>query len=417
MHRQRPNVRGPGRAAGSREADERTTAAQPKATFVSRHAGFVKKSIDQLAVLKELNGLLCLSGAPAIACGVCASSLTWAPTAGDVTLHELPSFALIASFSPHTKGAASHFSISSNVSKVDGRAPEIHSTLAAACRRRLVLLRWLDGEWRTPHEVALPHQIRSMSFASSERTRQINLVAGFSTGEYGIVYMPSTSSSGSAASQPTLSELFVPRIPQSSAPAQSSTQDSPTATSAPSTSFGLGSFGKSANIFSGALALGGRKLAENRVALVPRWKGKRPARENERAGAVAWLYDDHLWVNGEDDLEDQVLVVRNGESMLKAQNIQMLTPLQSRHGHSHPQDISPDGKEARNLCDVLQVRSATSPRCSLTSSHWRRRTTSADHRSSSMRPTLSRWCRSCRSRIPTKTKKGHRRRAPAQQDC
>lgn len=36
--------------------------APPAATFVSRHDGFSKKSIEQLGVIKELNALVCLSG-------------------------------------------------------------------------------------------------------------------------------------------------------------------------------------------------------------------------------------------------------------------------------------------------------------------------------------------------------------------
>lgn len=37
--------------------------APPSATLVSRHVGFSKKSIEQLGVIKELNALVCITGA------------------------------------------------------------------------------------------------------------------------------------------------------------------------------------------------------------------------------------------------------------------------------------------------------------------------------------------------------------------
>ena len=82
-----------------------------------------------------------------------------------------------------------------NTSNTNAQA--LVTTLAVGCRRRLVLFSWHDEEWQDPTEVALPHQVRSMTFPTSD-----NIFLGFSTGDYGVV---SLATHGNAA---TLGELF-----------------------------------------------------------------------------------------------------------------------------------------------------------------------------------------------------------------
>ncbi|ORY62729.1 hypothetical protein BCR35DRAFT_308965 [Leucosporidium creatinivorum] len=271
-----------------------TSISPPSATLVSKHEGFCKKAVDQLGVIKELNGLLCLSG-------------------GDLTLHSLPTFALLSSFSAQSRGAASLFALStyihqppaapprrSNTSRAAPMAPsspEIRTTLALACRRRLVLLAWIDGAWQTPSELALPHQIRGMAF--DER----KIVAGFSTGEYGIITLPAAKAAASEA--PSLGELFTPTMPA--------------VEKAKAIPAGLGGLGNVMGLGAlGGLSLGAKKLEKNGVVAVPRaGKGKAKddgGKSSDGATSGAWLWGKEWgWEDEEKEKETkegEVLVVR-----------------------------------------------------------------------------------------------------------
>lgn len=227
----------------------------------------------------------------------CCDRTASVDTGGDVSLHEFPSFDLLSSFSSHTKGAASLFSTSTLVhhpahklnqtartpdTKTSSLPPEVHTTLAIAARRRLVLLTWIDGSYETPAELALPHQIRGMAF--DERA----LVAGFSTGEYGVVSLPVP---GSTAA-PTMGELFSVALP--TAIDQKSRAGSVT----------LGGFGL------GALGLGSRKIDKNDVLSVPRMqKGKQ--KDETGSSNTDWLWSvDSGWPEPGSDAAGEVFVVR-----------------------------------------------------------------------------------------------------------
>ncbi|GAA5966350.1 hypothetical protein JCM21900_005140 [Sporobolomyces salmonicolor] len=263
-----------------------TSASPPVATLVSRHDGFCRKAIDQLSVIKELNALVCMSG-------------------GDLILYSLPDLSLLSSFATQTRGTASLFALSTEIhhpSSTSPGIPEIHTTLALACRRRLILLSWVDGTWNPQVEVSLPHQIRGMAFEGRK------IVAGFSTGEYGIVTLPPLEGKG-AGEAPVLGDLFSLPLPIA---------EKTTKAGVPGLS-GLGGLGLGAGLGAlSGLALG-KKLEKNGVAGVPRakGKGKMPQQIAARAGEPenaedAWLWGEEWgWENENQEKEGEVLVVRD----------------------------------------------------------------------------------------------------------
>ncbi|KAK4050609.1 Vacuolar morphogenesis protein 6 [Microbotryomycetes sp. JL201] len=261
-------------------ADVSTSTALPSATLVSKHKAFVKKQVDQLGIVQELNALVCLSG-------------------GDLSLHDISSCAQISSLSTHTKGAASLFTIWTNAS-----APSEHdvgatasavivTTVAVAAKRRLVLLKWVNAAWKVPVELALPHQIRGMAFNDAGN----KVLAGFSTGQYGVVNVASSSANGTA--QASLGDLFSVNMPE----ALSGSGDK-----AKHGSGGLGGLGSG---WTGALGLASRKLDKNDVLAVPRISDKGKQRQDESVSAAdLWLWRAE-W--GWEDLgcqQDEFLVVR-----------------------------------------------------------------------------------------------------------
>ncbi|KAM0791703.1 hypothetical protein ACM66B_003975 [Microbotryomycetes sp. NB124-2] len=259
-----------------------TSTALPTARFISKHDSFAKKAVDQLAVVTELDALVCLSG-------------------GDLTLHELGTYAQISSLSTHTKGAASLFSVATR-SKGPGdnatSATSTRTTIAVAAKRRLVLLNWVDGAWKSPTELALPHQIRGMAFNESGD----KLLAGFSTGEYGVVTLstpPSANQRGSTA--PVLGDLFAVNM--------TDVLSGPGTEKMKHGSGGLGSLGSGWS----ALGLASRKLDKNDVLALSRSdNGKGKHRQNQIEAVDDWLWK-REW--GWEDLDEgahqnEFLVVR-----------------------------------------------------------------------------------------------------------
>lgn len=279
-------------------------------------------------------------------------------TGGDLTLHALPSFELLSSFAAQTRAQASLFELSTvvrypppPVRRANSNSaarhpgppppapPEIYSTLAIASRRRLILFSWLDGTWLPPREVALPHQIRGMAFGESAGARK--LLAGFSTGEYGIVSLPplartgtSTARNAAADTVPTLGDLFSPPIPPAVASAAAVAAAGPGSSLssygerfgglAKATGTGLGGLGGLAKATGlGALAnlsLGGSKLDKNGVVPVPRAvsRGKRVAgsSKDKPVDPAAWLWGKEWgWAEERKEDEDEVLLVRESTTL------------------------------------------------------------------------------------------------------
>jgi hypothetical protein len=278
----------------------------------------VPHKIDQLAVIKELNALVCLAG-------------------GDLTLHSLPDLNLLSSFAPQTKGAGSNFALHTEIRhgvEAEGGVPTIRTTLALACKRRLILLSWVDGTtWNPLVEVALPHQIRSMAFVDASAggtstaataAEPTKIVAGFSTGEYGIVTLPTPDLKG-AIKSPVLGDLFSLPIPLSERNATTTASGavpSSSATRAAGLATGLGGGLRSlGGALGGALA---RKLDKNGVAKVPRVP-RRPLYRRGPGGVESKGEDDEnvvkRWLWGEewgwtDEANSgEVLVVRDSESL------------------------------------------------------------------------------------------------------
>lgn len=264
----------PSTAATSSSPTHASPSLLPSATFVARHERFMPRQIDQLAVIKELNALVCLAG-------------------GDLTLHSLPDLSLLSSFAPQTKGAGSNFALHTEIrAAAQGAVPTIRTTLALACKRRLILLSWVDGTtWNPLVEVALPHQIRSMAFvdtqggpaslAAAASGGPTKIVAGFSTGEYGVVTLP-TPDLGGAIKSPVLGDLFSLPIPLgdrttgTAAGASSSTRTG--------LATGLGGLRSLGGALGGALA---RKVDKNGVSKVPRVPRRSASRSQTATGSAA----------------------------------------------------------------------------------------------------------------------------------
>lgn len=171
-------------------------------------------SIDSLNLIKEINSLVILS-------------------AGNVNLYDLNQFKLQSSSERWTKSQASSICLQTSIlrqnkqgvildpsllgvtlpavapnpsqptpieSKVQIEPDSIQPTpssssshqpddipvlitlLAVPCKRRLILFCWKDGEWLEPKEINLPHQVRSLAFATT-----LKLFLGYSTGDYATI--------------------------------------------------------------------------------------------------------------------------------------------------------------------------------------------------------------------------------------
>ncbi|SCV73601.1 BQ2448_7527 [Microbotryum intermedium] len=311
-----------------------TSSAPPSVNLVFKYQALSKRPIEQLVALDEVDAIACLAG-------------------GDLTIHSLPSLTLRSSFNQLTRATCSSIAHTTYAtSAATTKQQEVHTLLALACRRRLILLSWSGtgaDAVASNKEIALPHQVRGMSFAEDEgeAATALKLVLGFSTGEYGIVTVPKGKHSaesgsepagkskirkvppGSAAApnsatgmaeQPVLGELFTPTS------ASASSKD--VAPTSPSSAVAAGADGvKSSALGSlglGALSLSAlttKKIDKNEVVSIPRKrrKAKRdgseegPEEDERRRTEEEWLYAKE-W--GWDDQEggkgvaSKVLVVR-----------------------------------------------------------------------------------------------------------
>lgn len=160
-------------------ADEGDTAASKQngstsktAELLREYEKFSKAKIEQLAIFREANILISLSG-------------------GIVSLYDLASFELNESLA-RTKGAAC-FAAASNVinDEKSGGVNMIVSRLAVAVKRRLLIWEWQDGEMvghedsDGPEEITLVSGIKSLTWASDH-----TIVAGLQ-GQYYLVNVES----------------------------------------------------------------------------------------------------------------------------------------------------------------------------------------------------------------------------------
>jgi tetratricopeptide (TPR) repeat protein len=142
------------------------------AELLREYEKFSKVKIEQLAIFREANILISLSG-------------------GIVSLHDLASFELNESLS-RTKGAAC-FAAASNVinDEKSGGVNMIVSRLAVAVKRRLLIWEWQDGEMighedsDGPEEITLVSSVKSLTWASDH-----TIVAGLQ-GQYYLVNVES----------------------------------------------------------------------------------------------------------------------------------------------------------------------------------------------------------------------------------
>ncbi|KAK9894896.1 hypothetical protein P389DRAFT_211571 [Cystobasidium minutum MCA 4210] len=243
---------------------------------------FSKKSIEQLGVIKETNTLVSLSN-------------------GSVYLHDIHTFEqqMVLGSNSLTKAQANLFALdtsiqssgdalSSTSAAAKGKAkaeatpaptpsrrkggknardaiqednkvgPVVVTTLAVACRRRLCLFHWRDGQWQEPKELSLPHQVRSIAFPLPH-----SLFLGYSTSEYGTALLPYIREMDTKEG-PRLSESFASPSPSQSGLASSSgSSASHTLGAIP----GLGTLGGLAAKTGGYMGIGG-KVDKNIVAKV-----------------------------------------------------------------------------------------------------------------------------------------------------
>lgn len=278
-----------------------------------------------------------------------AKLLTFPFPGGDLTLHSLSTFSLLSSFSTQTKQSASLFALTTTIHSPPASpsarststappatsAPEIHTTLALAARRRLLLFSWIDGAWLPPAELSLPHQIRGMAFDQSAGQTARRLVAGFSTGECGVVSLPPFANhqgrlpDGSALPPPTLGELFTPAVPVAAGGAGSAglgagasgsegERDKAGPVGSKAKAGALGGLGSVMSLSGlgagfGGLGIGGKKVDKNGVVAVPKSAGASGPKGKERArgqGEGSWLQGKEWGWEEEEDKDGEVLVVR-----------------------------------------------------------------------------------------------------------
>lgn len=193
---------------------------------------------------------------------------------------------------------------------------------------------WIDGAWLPPAELSLPHQIRGMAFDQSGGPNARRLVAGFSTGEYGVVTLPPFPNhqgklpDGSNLPPPTLGELFTPTVPvPSSAGLSASTslsvagagegekeKSAPVGSKAKAGALGgLGSVMSLSGLSTGfgGLNIGGKKVEKNGVVAVPRREGKGKERAQEEG--ASWLDGKEWGWEDQGEGEGEVMVVRESE--------------------------------------------------------------------------------------------------------
>lgn len=165
-------------------------------------------------------------------------------------------------------------------------------------------------------EVGLPHQIRAMSSVETDKGRKI--MAGFSTGEYGIISLPILRMNGNGRdSMAVLGDCFTPPFPQ---PVMT-TVSSPTSTGLGTLGGygerfgGIGGLAKATGNVMGLGALGSirtKKLDKNLVVTIPslsKGKGVELGRGNEHSG---WLFAKEWGWEVEDlNNEDEVIVSRD----------------------------------------------------------------------------------------------------------
>jgi Vam6/Vps39-like protein vacuolar protein sorting-associated protein 39 len=136
---------------------EETSARTKQSELLREYEKFAKYKIEQLAIFREANVLISLSG-------------------GLISLHELSSYELQEQLS-RSKGASS-FAVTSNVvHDPQTSVPTLISRLAVAVKRRILLWEWHDGELTgDTAEIALPSTVKSLIFATGT-----TLVAGLNT--------------------------------------------------------------------------------------------------------------------------------------------------------------------------------------------------------------------------------------------
>jgi hypothetical protein len=264
------------------------------------------------------------------------SSFSVVTAGGDVGLYDVSTLSIIMSLSGQTRSAASLFVLSSTSSlapstaapssrrtpstssniPISDETSRLRTILAVACKRKLILFHWVDKIWITPTELTLPHQIRGMDFLEPGPVKgTTKIMAGFSTGDYGVVSL------GSNSTIPVLGELFSPGIPSTlvtSTPSSTTISSSPSAATVPSGGAleRLGGLAKVTNVMKlsslgmGNLSLSSKKLERNEVIAVRKSHGKGRAEVNAR---IDWMFK-REWGWEEDKLDErEVLVLRDSE--------------------------------------------------------------------------------------------------------
>lgn len=152
------------------------------------------------------------------------------------------------------------------------------------------------------------------------------VVAGFSTGEYGVITLPSLRSAGlGIAEQPVLGELFRPSVPVGSAAGEKSAWAGGGGGSGGSALGGV--MGLSSALVGGlgmGMGMGGRKIEKNDVVAVPRLRSSEKEKGRARNAASgadeiatspsAWLWGKDWGWDEKDEAGGEVVVVRESES-------------------------------------------------------------------------------------------------------
>ncbi|KIY68727.1 hypothetical protein CYLTODRAFT_436489 [Cylindrobasidium torrendii FP15055 ss-10] len=138
--------------------DDGAGSSNETATLVDVKKSVVRRSIEQLGFIRDINSLVILS------------EMT-------VTLHSIPAF---TNPTPLTQAkAAFSFTVFSHVQHIpkegtfdnpDARTiPTLITYLVVGCRRKVVIYTWKDGEAQDVKEAPLPHSPRTITFMSSDK--------------------------------------------------------------------------------------------------------------------------------------------------------------------------------------------------------------------------------------------------------
>ncbi|KAG8682591.1 Vacuolar morphogenesis protein 6, partial [Ceratobasidium sp. 394] len=129
---------------------------EPKLTLKETKKAFVKRQIDQLGALKDINSLVVLSDS--------VITLFPLPTLGPPTLLTQTRNASVFAIDTSVQYELADGSLATPTQSESKGIATVVTILAVGCKRKVVIFRWHDGEAQPVKELALDHTPRAISF-------------------------------------------------------------------------------------------------------------------------------------------------------------------------------------------------------------------------------------------------------------